>query len=259
MSSFPVSGPVSARLRFHGGTVDVDTSSSGEATASVEALDPHDARSAEAARAARIDCSGDRLVVDVPGKGKWRGGIQVAIRLTLPPMSKLTSESAEVTLRSDADLADLVVRTGSGDVVAPVVHDLVDVKAGDANVTVGSPQRLSFTTGNGNLRAGGVGDLTFKTGHGSANLDSTTGTVIVKGGSVGLTLGATKSGEVVFQTGAGNAHIGVLEGTSVQLDLQSGLGDVRCDLPFEDGPPSGGSDLKVKLTTGLGDLVVARA
>ena len=51
----------------------------------------------------------------------------------------------------------------------------------------------------------------------------------------------------------------VVEGTTVQLDLQSALGDVRCDLPMEDGAPGGGSDLKVRLVTGLGDLVVARA
>jgi hypothetical protein len=51
----------------------------------------------------------------------------------------------------------------------------------------------------------------------------------------------------------------VLEGTSVQLDLQSALGDVRCDLPMEDGAPAGGSDLKVRLVTGIGDVVVARA
>jgi hypothetical protein len=186
--------------------------------------------------------------------------VQVRIRLSLPPLSKLTSESGELRLHSTGALADLVVRTGSGDVHVAEVRDGVDIKAGDANVVIGgAPQRVSFTTGNGQLTADEVGDVLFKTGHGKATLGRTTGSVMVKGGSVALDLGAASSGEVFFQTGTGNARIGVVEGTSVQLDLKSALGDVRCDLPMEEGAPSGGSDLKVRLVTGLGDLVVSRA
>jgi DUF4097 and DUF4098 domain-containing protein YvlB len=133
------------------------------------------------------------------------------------------------------------------------------VKAGDANVTVGSTDKVSFTTGNGKLCAESARDVTFKTGHGQATLGRTSGNVVVKGGSVGLELGAARSGDVTFQTGAGNARVGVVEGTTVQLDLSSALGDVRCDLPVEDSAPAGGAGLKVRLVTGMGDLVVARA
>jgi hypothetical protein len=260
MTTFTTDGPLDARLRFHGGTVDVDATGSGPTGATVEALDPSDTRSVEAALAARIDCIGSRLTVDVPGKGKWRGGIQVRISLQLPPLSKLTSESGEVRLHSTGELADLVVRTGSGDVHADEVRDGVDIKAGDATVVVGgSPRRVSFTTGNGQLTAERAHDVMFKTGHGKATLGRTTGSVLVKGGHVALELAAAGSGDIVFQTGGGSAHVGVVEGTSVQLDLQSSLGDVRCDLPMEDGAPAGGSDLKVRLVTGIGDLVVARA
>ncbi|MFN2539675.1 MAG: DUF4097 domain-containing protein [Mycobacteriales bacterium] len=260
MTTFSTDGPLDARVRFHGGTVEVDATGAGPAGATVEPIDPNDSRSVEAANAARIDCVGSRLIVDVPGKGRWRGGVQVHISLQLPPLSKLTSESGEVRLHSTGELADLVVRTGSGDVHAAEVRDGVDIKAGDATVVVGgSPQRLSFTAGNGQLTADAAGDVMFKTGHGRATLGSTSGAVMVKGGNVQLDLGAARSGEVFFQTGAGSARIGVAEGTSVQLDLQSALGDVRCDLPMEQGAPTGGSDLKVRLVTGLGDLVVGRA
>lgn len=260
MTTFETTGPLDARVRFHGGTVEVDATGSGPAGATVEALDPSDERSAEAARAARIDCVGNRLTVDVPGKGRWRGGIQVRITLSLPPMSKLTSESGEVRLHSTGELGDLRVRTGSGELHVADVRDTVDVKAGDATVVIGgAPHRVSFTTGNGQLTADAAGDVVFKTGHGTATLGSTSGAVMVKGGNVHLEVGAARSGEVLFQTGAGSARVGVVEGTTVQLDLQSALGDVRCDLPMEDGAPGGGSDLKVRLVTGLGDLVVARA
>ena len=260
MTTFTTEGPLEARLRFHGGTVDVDATGHGPAGATVEALDPGDGRSVEAARAARIDCVGNRLTVDVPGKGKWRGGIQVRITLSLPALSKLTSESGEVQLHSTGELRDLVVRTGSGRVHATEVRDGVDVRAGEATVVVGgSPRRVAFTTGNGQLTAEAAGDVLFKTGHGRATLGSTTGDVLVKGGNVQLDLAAARTGQVLFQAGAGSARVGVVEGTSVQLDLKSGLGDVRCDLTMEDAGPAGGSDLTVKLVTGMGDVVVARA
>ena len=260
MTTFTTDGPLDARVRFHGGTVEVDATSNDQATATVEALDASDTRSVEAARTARIDCVGSRLTVDVPGKGKWRGGIQVRIRLTLPTLSKLTSESGEVTLHTTGELSDLVVRTGSGDLHVDDVRDSVDIKAGDAHVDLGgSPKRISFTTGNGQLTAKQAGDVMFKTGHGRATLGSTSGSVMVKGGNVQLDLAEARSGEVLFQTGAGGARVGVAEGTNVQLDLQSSLGDVRCDLPMADVAPSGGTDLKVRLVTGMGDVVVQRA
>jgi len=260
MTTFTTDGPLDARVRFHGGTLEVDATGDGPAGATVEPLDPTDERSAEAARAARIDCVGNRLTVDVPGKGKWRGGIKVHIRLQLPPLSKLTSQSGDVRMHTTGELADLVVRTGSGDVHVSEVRDGFDIKAGDATVVVGgSPRRVAFTTGNGHLTADAAGDVMFKTGHGRATLGSTTGAVMIKGGNVHLELAAVRSGEVLFHTGAGSARVGVVEGTSVQLDLQSSLGDVRCDLPMEDGAPAGGTDLKVRLMTGMGDLVVDRA
>lgn len=259
MTTFPTTGPVTARLRFHGGAVDVTTSSTGEASVSVEALDPGDERSTEAARAARVDCAGGTLTVDVPGKGRWRGGVKVRIRLALPPGSTVRSDSGDVQLHADGSLDGLRVRTGSGEVHAGDVRD-VDVKAGDATVVLtGAPRAVSFTTGNGSLTADSVGDLMFKTGHGTATVGSSTGAVLVKGGHVQLDLASARSGEVLFQTGAGGARVGVAPGTSVQLDLQSSLGDVRCDLPVEQAAPRGGADLKVRLVTGMGDVVVARA
>jgi DUF4097 and DUF4098 domain-containing protein YvlB len=109
------------------------------------------------------------------------------------------------------------------------------------------------------LRADHVGDVAFKTGHGSADLGTTEGDVLVKGGMVTLTVRDARSGEVVFDTGAGSASIAVASGTTVQMDLSSGSGDVRCDLPMESGAPAGGADLRVHLRTGSGDLRVAPA
>ena len=82
---------------------------------------------------------------------------------------------------------------------------------------------------------------------------------MVKGGKVALDLREASAGEVRFDSGMGNARVGVVAGTTVQLDLSSGIGDVRCDLPVESSAPAGGAALSLRLRTGAGDLLVARA
>jgi hypothetical protein len=161
MTSYSADSPLDARVRFGAGTLEVEASTSGTASATVEALDPTDRAAAVMAGQARIDLDGHRLTVQVPGKG--------------------------------------------------------------------------------------------------LELQSTTGEVIVKGGGVALDLREAASGSVRFEVGSGSAHVGVLEGTTVQVDLTSGMGEVRCDVPLESSVPSGGVALRLRLRTGSGDLIVGRA
>jgi hypothetical protein len=73
---------------------------------------------------------------------------------------------------------------------------------------------------------------------------------------VQLDLREAGPGELDFNTGSGSATVGVLAGTTVQLDLMSASGDVRCDLPLESSAPAGGAGLRIRLRTGSGDLLV---
>lgn len=254
MTDFTTDQPLDARVRFHSGELFVDASGAGTARATVEALDPADRNSVEIARSARIDLTGTHLVVDVPGK--WRRSSHVRVTLHLPSLSTLESQSGDVVLKTTGQLGDLKVRTGSCDVQAPSVKGAVDIKSGDADVMVGTASTISVTSGRANLRAGTAVDVSLKAGHGTADLQSTSGQVVVRGGGVALTLHEASGGEVHFEAGMGSARVGVLEGTTVQLDLTSSLGDVRCDLPMEASAPHGGAALKVKLKTGSGDVVV---
>ncbi|MCU1593944.1 MAG: hypothetical protein JWO12_1336 [Frankiales bacterium] len=254
MTDFNTDGPLAARVRFHSGELFVEATGTDTARATVEAMDPSDHGSVEIARSARIELNGRHLVVDVPGK--WRRSSHVRVTLLLPSRSSLESQSGDVVLKTTGELADLKVRTGSCDVQAPTVGT-VDIKAGDAEVLIGRASTIAVTSGRANLRAGSAVDVSLKAGHGSADLKATSGQVVVRGGGVALTLHEASGGEVHFEAGMGSAHVGVREGTTVQLDLTSSLGDVRCDLPMEAGAPQGGAALKVKLKTGSGDVVVS--
>ncbi|MCW2601632.1 MAG: hypothetical protein JWM02_3461 [Frankiales bacterium] len=257
MNTYTADAPLEVRVRFHSGHLDIDSANTGTATATVQALDPADQHSVEIARSARVELDGTRLTVDVPGK--WRRSSHVRVRLCLPELSSVTSQSGDVVVTSTGELGELRVRTGSGEVRAPAVRGAVDIKAGAATVVVGTAGSIFLASGRAHLTAQSVGDVAFKAGHGEAALQSTSGQVIVKGGGVGLEVREAGSGEVHFDVGSGSAHVGVLEGTTVQLDLSSGRGDVRCDLPLDSAAPEGGAGLRVRLRTGSGDVVVGRA
>jgi hypothetical protein len=259
VTTFTTTGPLDVRVQFGAGHITLETSNDGQATATAEALDPTNKHARLMAEQARIELDGDRLVVVVPGRGLRRSSLPVHVRLVVPELSGLSTQTGDVVLTTTGELGDVRVRTGSGQVQIPVARGAVDVKAGDATVDVGTAASVSVTCGNGELRVGSAGDVTLKTGHGRAELRTTSGRVVVKGGAVGLDLREATGGEVVFETGAGSARVGVLEGTTVQLDLTSGMGDVRCNLPLEDSAPTGGAALRLKLRTGMGDLHVDRA
>ncbi len=187
-----------------------------------EALDPGDEMARALAEQARINLDGGRLRIEVSGKGLRRNVRAVHVRVRAPEGSSLTAE------------------------------------AGECTAVVGATSTVLAIAGRCHLQVQQAENVTMKAG-GQAELQSTSGRVVIKGGGVALDLRAASGGEVLFDTGAGSARVGVVEGTTVQLDLTSGMGELRCDLPLEDGPPKAGADLRLRLRTGSGDVVVSRA
>jgi hypothetical protein len=258
--SYDVTGPLDVSVKIGSGEVQVQHAEPvGTASVSVLPKDADHEPSVRLAESAQVTLDGDRLSVSVPDHGRvFRRG-EVRVELHLPRSSRLAVKAGSCTVHVRDGLATLEAKLGMGDVDVDEVEDVLVVKAGQGDVTVGRAAAVHVTTGQGSLRAEHVGDLAFKTGHGSAALGRTEGEVLVKGGMVKLLVREASSGDVVFDTGSGSATIGVLEGTGVQLDLSSGSGDVRCDLPMESSAPVGGAGLKLKLRTGSGNLRVAPA
>jgi hypothetical protein len=252
---FSASGPVEAAVRLGSGRVTVEACEPQTAAADVVPLDPGHEPSARLAASAEIRFDGDRLTVRVPEQGRLFRRGEVLVRLALPPSSSLAVKGGSVDITVDGGLEELEAKIGAGEVQVDTVDALV-VKGGQVDVVVDHAGALSVSTGQGTLRADSVGDAAFKTGHGEVALGRTHGNVVVKGGAVQLSVREAIGGEVYFQAGAGNATVAVQTGTAVELDLTSGAGDVRCELPVESSAPAGGAGLRLRLRTGSGDLVV---
>ena len=255
---FQADAPVEAEVKIGMGRVDAQRAEGGTTWASVEAIDPAHEPSVRLAERSTITLVGSALRVDIPDSGRLFRKAEVAVTFGLPAHSGLAVKggAADVTVRGG--VAGLAVKLGAGDVDVDEA-EAVAVKAGRTDVSVGIGGDVAVSTGQGSLRADRVGSAAFKAGQGSARLGRTDGAVVVKGGAVELELREAGPGEVVFQAGSGDATVGVAAGTTVELDLMSASGVVRCDLAPESSAPSGGAGLRLRLRTGSGDLRVAPA
>jgi hypothetical protein len=256
---FTVHGPLEVDIRLGMGRLDTTIADPDTAWASVEPVNPSHEPSVQLAAQASISLDGERLRVHVPESGRLFRRGEVAIRLGLPAASAVMVKGGAVDVTVVGGVDAMTLKLGAGEVEVDEATSSLVVKAGQTDVHVGVSGAVAVNTGQGSLTAERVGDAVFKTGQGSVQLGRTDGTVTVKGGSVDLDVTEAGSGEVSFTTGSGSARVGVAAGTTVELDLMSASGDVRCELPMESSAPTGGAGLRLRLRTASGNLRVSPA
>lgn len=256
---FAVEGPLDTSVKMGSGRIDVHPAEAGTASATVEAVNPTHEPSVQLAARAVVTLEGNRLDIDIPDAGRLFRRCEIAVTLALPPWSVLAVKGGAVDITVRGGLESLSVKFGTGEIDVDEATSALAVKAGQTDVRIGKSGNVAVSTGQGSLTADQVGATAFKSGQGSVKLGRTDGSVAVKGGAVDLEIREAGPGDVAFTTGSGSAAIGVAAGTTVEMDLVSASGDVRCDLPMESSAPAGGAGLKVRLRTGSGDLRLAPA
>lgn len=268
-TSFPVSGPIelSCRLAFGAITVHADN----DVSEAKIVLTPRDARSDYVDRAT-VELSGSTLVVHGP---KPRGGFfdlpvfsgrfgerdAVDADITVPAGTplKIASWGADVTVKGRAGTTDIMsgstateiddvdgdlrLRYGSGPTRAERVCGSIVVRAGSSNLTfgeVGGPIEIGCGTGSLEVARAG-GRVRMRTGTGQA------------------TIGAAEA-DVDFTSGSGGLSVGLRRGQAARLDVVTGAGQLRSDIPVEDAPPANTARaIKIKARTGSGDVRIFRA
>jgi hypothetical protein len=241
MSTFTTDGPVAARVTFGCGQLTISTSDAGSAGATVEALDPDDAQAVALAERAQVRLDGRTLHVDAHQRGWRQSTARLHVRLAVPAGSDVACDAGQLTFLATDPLG------------------AISVRAGDMTMEVGAADSISVSSGRSSVRGGSIGDVTVRAGQASLDLQRTSGTVRVKGGAVTFDLHEVSSGDVVVETAAGNAEVGVASGTTVELDLDTRTGQVRCDIPVE--PAAGAAPtaaLRLRLKTATGDIAVSR-
>ena len=262
--SFPLSGAINLLVRTGHGSVTV-TAVDGLDTATVR-LTPHDSDNDIAERTA-VEMRGPVLAIVTPNRGgltdllgSWRSNRDaLAIEVAVPSgtATKISTASADVRIIGRVGGADLA--TGSATVDVDVVDGNLRLRTGRATRRVGEvdgdvqarPGSGTITLGEvaGSVQSGfGSGDLTVETAHGNVRSRAGSGDALI----------GCAYGDVEFTAGSGKVSVGLPEGVSARLDVTSGSGRVRSDLPIEDAPRSGKS-ITVRARTGSGDIRLFRA
>ncbi|GAA3061805.1 DUF4097 family beta strand repeat-containing protein [Actinokineospora globicatena] len=224
-----------------------------------EAQQPGDA-AAEAVRRTRVEVVGGRLVVRSPKEPQLRG-VPIAVVVRAPSGSTVSARSGAASVRVAGVAAKVDVTTGAGTIDVAEATGAVQATSGTGAVKIGpAPAGVQARTGRGEIELAAVGgSTTITTGGGDVWLGAVTGDVTVRSGTGDITVADATSGTLELTTGSGDLRIGIREGSPAEVDVSSGSGEARSDLPLSGTAPETAPSLRVRGRTGLGSAQVSPA
>ncbi|HJT03013.1 MAG TPA: DUF4097 family beta strand repeat-containing protein [Pseudonocardiaceae bacterium] len=217
---------------------------------------------ADAVRQTLIDFTGRRLTVRSPREFPLRT-VPLIIQVTAPAGSSISARGGSADLAVTGVAAQLDVATGSGEIRAQQCTGAADVRTGSGDVRMGTVLgRLRVRTGSGLVdvtSVEGAGAGTVRTGSGDVRLGAVKHDMSARTGSGDLTVVDACAGGLELTTGSGQLRIGIHQGVLAELDVSSGSGQARSDLPVSGPPAEGNVALRVRARTGSGDALVTAA
>lgn len=217
---------------------------------------------AEAVRQTLIDFTGRRLTVRSPREFPLRA-VPLIILVSAPAGSSIIARGGSADIAVTGVAAQLDAATGSGEVRAQQCTGAADVRTGSGDVRMGTVLgRLRVRTGSGLVdvtSVEGAGAGTVRTGSGDVRLGAVKHDMSARTGSGDLTVVDACAGGLELTTGSGQLRIGIHQGVLAELDVSSGSGQARSDLPVSDPPAEGNVALRVRARTGSGDALVTAA
>ena len=212
---------------------------------------------AEAVRLTVIEYGEGRLLVQAPRDMPLRS-VPLVVAVTAPSGSTVTARAGSADVTVDGVAARLDVSTGSGDLRAQRCAGPAEVRTGSGDVRLGSVVgALRARTGSGSVDVVALeGAGTVHTGSGDVRIGVHSDDLAAKTGSGDLTVSDATAGTLELTTGSGQLRVGVHAGVLAEVDVSSGSGHARSELPFADPPADGVARLRVRGRTGSGDALV---
>ncbi|MGH3793909.1 MAG: DUF4097 family beta strand repeat-containing protein [Pseudonocardiaceae bacterium] len=227
---------------------------------------------AEAVRHTLIDCTGQRLTVRTPQDAPLRS-VALTIQLTAPAGSALLARSGSADVLVDGVAGRLDASTGAGQVRAQQCTGGVDIRTGAGDVRLGSVLgTLRVRTGSGAVDVISIGNdisdvsaagadsaANVQTGSGNVRFGAVRRDVTARSGSGDLVVVDASAGRLELTSGSGQLRVGIQAGVLAEVDISSGSGEARSDLPVGEPPTDGDVGLRVRARTGSGDALITSA
>jgi DUF4097 and DUF4098 domain-containing protein YvlB len=153
------------------------------------------------------------------------------------------------------------VHSGSGDIVVDQVSGDLTAKTGSGDLKVGRVGgQLTASSGSGDMAIGtAAGVVHANTASGDLTIDEAHTSLTVRTASGDIQLRSVRAGEVQANSASGDVAVGVPRGTGVWLDLNTLSGSTRSNLDMASDQPRGETQLKLRIKTLSGDIVINRA
>ncbi len=262
---FALDGPINLNVRIGHGSVTVETEDEPGAAQVVITAGKH---AAELLEQTVVAMTGRTLTVTAPRQGgifdlpvfgrRGNRGLDVKVLVPTGTAVKISTFTAPIWITGDvggADLAfgsgeaavrhvagDLRLRYGNGIAKAVEVTGSVQLRSGSGSA--------KFGTIGGGLTAGcGSGDLEVRVVHGPVRSRCGSGAAVLH----------EVHGDVDVASGSGGLEIGLPSGLTAKLDLHTGSGQVRSELPIEDRPKVADGSITLRARTASGDVRLFRA
>jgi hypothetical protein len=258
--SFECGGPVELDVRLKTGRIEVRAAETSTVRVQL-APDTEGARAAAAdvLRETRVELEDGKLVVRGP---RGFAGCGLSVTIEAPRRSSLKAHAHHASIAASGALAGLVAATGRGAVTADEVDGPADVATGSGAVRLGRVAGpLRARVGSGSVHLGSLEGqrVRIATGNGDLHLGIVEGHAQLRTGRGGITVGEAGGGELTLVSGAGDLRVGLRPGVAAELDLASGSWEAGSELDLSEDPPAGAPAARIRMRTGSGKAVVARA
>jgi Putative adhesin len=281
--TFDTPAPILVTLEVSVADIRIVASDRADTVVEVRPSDSSKEADVNAAGQTRVEFAGGRLLVKMPKRG-WRqftppgGSESIDVQLELPAGSNVQGEAGLATLRTMGRLGECRFKAGKGDIHIDQAG-LVQLASGAGDITLDrAAGHVAVSTGSGALRLGHIdGSAVIKDSNGETWVDEVTGELRVSAANGTISVNHAGSrvvaktangdvyledivrGPVLAETARGNVDVGVREGLTAWLNLDTQFGNVNNHLAAATAPSQGDSSVEVRARTAYGDITVRRS
>ncbi|GAA2133456.1 DUF4097 family beta strand repeat-containing protein [Nocardioides bigeumensis] len=268
---FEAHGPLSLYVENNSGLVHVNAHDTTEASVTVTGRD---------AEHVTVTYDDGRLSVVAPKQrtGFFGGSSSLDMTITVPTRSELMIKSGSADVVVDGTCGATQVKsgsgevtvgeidgpaqleTGSGDIGVQHVHGELRCKSGSGDVDVRrADSAVAVSTGSGDVRLGSAnGPAVVKTGSGDLRVVEAAGDVSMATGSGDVRIETARKGRFSVKGASSDVEIGIPAGIPVWTDINTLSGHIRSDLAGAGKPEEGADYIEVRAKTVSGDITLTQ-
>lgn len=279
MPTFATPNPITVTLDL--GVADLRIIASDRTDTIVEVRPRNESKAADIKAAERTDVeySNGRLLVKAPKQRSLFGRSEsLDVTIELPADSHLYGNAAVGALRVEGQLGECTFKTAAGAISLDQTGTL-NLNTGIGNVTVNrAVGHATITTGSGSVRIREIdgpaaiknsngdttigevtGELRLNAANGPISVDRTHASVTAKTANGNIRIGEVVRGSILLESAYGELDVGIREGTTAWLDVNTRDGRVRNSLQAHDGPQASDETVEVRARTSFGDITIHRS